>query len=51
MKAQIEMAKEGVVTEAMMKVAKKEGFDPERIRQSVAKEHIVIPVHPSRPHM
>ncbi len=51
MKTQIELAREGVITEAMKKVAMDEGFglDPETIRQRVADGHIVIAVHPNRP--
>ena len=51
MKTQIEMAREGIITEAMKKVAMDEGFglDPETIRQRVADGHIVIAVHPNRP--
>jgi len=51
MKKQIELAREGIITEAMKKVAMDEGFglDPETIRQRVADGHIVIAVHPNRP--
>ena len=51
MKTQIELAREGIITEAMKKVAMDEGFglDPETIRQRVADGHIVIAVHPNRP--
>ena len=42
MKTQLELAKEGKITEAMVKVAEEEGFDAELIRQRVAKGHIVI---------
>ena len=51
MKTQIELAREGIVTEAMTTVALKEGFglEPETIRQRVADGQIVIPVHPDRP--
>ena len=51
MKTQIELASEGIITEAMKKVAMDEGFglDPETIRQRVADGHIVIAVHPNRP--
>ena len=51
MKTQIELAREGIITEAMGKVALNEGFglDPETIRQRVADGHIVIAVHPDRP--
>lgn len=50
MKTQIELAREGIVTDQMKVVAKEEGFTDEIIRQRVADGHIVIPVHPSRPH-
>ena len=49
MKTQIELAKEGIVTEAMARVAEDEGFSTETIRERVALGHIVIPVHPGRP--
>ncbi|MDO9041524.1 MAG: phosphomethylpyrimidine synthase ThiC [Desulfocapsaceae bacterium] len=51
MKTQIELAREGIITDAMKKVAMDEGFglDPETIRQRVADGHIVIAVHPNRP--
>jgi len=51
MKTQIELARDGVVTEAMKTVALEEGFglEPETIRQRVADGQIVIPVHPDRP--
>ena len=49
MKTQIELAKEGTITEQMKRVAIDEGFDEETIRQRVADGHIVIPVHPARP--
>ncbi len=51
MKTQIELAREGVITEAMRAVAVSEGFglEAETIRQRVADGHIVIAVHPSRP--
>lgn len=49
MKTQIELAREGVVTEQMQKVASDEGFTGEVIRQRVADGHIVIPVCHTRP--
>lgn len=51
MKTQIELARAGIITEAMNKVAMDEGFglEPETIRQRVADGHIVIAVHPNRP--
>ncbi|MBW6520807.1 MAG: phosphomethylpyrimidine synthase ThiC [Desulfoarculaceae bacterium] len=51
MKTQIELARSGIITEAMKKVAMDEGFglEPETIRQRVADGHIVIAVHPNRP--
>ncbi len=51
MKTQIELARDGVVTEAMKTVALEEGFglEAETIRQRVADGQIVIPVHPGRP--
>ncbi len=49
MKTQIELAREGKVTQQMETVARDEGFSGEMIRQRVADGHIVIPVHPDRP--
>lgn len=48
MKTQIELAREGIVTDQMTTVAVEEGFDGETIRQRVADGHIVIPVSPVR---
>ncbi len=48
MKTQLELAKEGQVTESMAIVAKDEGFSPEEIRCGVAAGHIVIPCNPQR---
>ncbi len=50
MKTQIEMAKEGQISREMEVVAFEEGLAVEEIRQRVAVGHIVIPVHPLRPH-
>jgi 5-hydroxybenzimidazole synthase len=50
MKTQIEMAKEGQISREMEAVAFEEGLAVEEIRQRVAAGHIVIPVHPLRPH-
>ncbi len=50
MKTQIELAREGIISEQMQRVAQDEGFTGEVIRQRVADGHIVIPVSPSRPH-
>lgn len=51
MKTQIELARAGIISDAMEKVATDEGFglDPETIRQRVADGHIVIAVRPDRP--
>jgi phosphomethylpyrimidine synthase len=49
MKTQIELAKEGIITEQMSAVAEQEGFSAAEIRQRVADGHIVIAVHPLRP--
>lgn len=49
MKTQIELAREGNITEQMESVAGHEGFSGEIIRQRVADGHIVIPTHPNRP--
>ncbi len=48
MKTQIELAREGFITEQMEKVAADEGFSPEIIRQRVADGHIVVSVSPAR---
>ena len=48
MKTQLELAREGKVTESMAIVAKDEGFSPEEIRRGVAAGHIVIPCNPQR---
>lgn len=48
MKTQLELAREGQVTESMAIVAKDEGFSPEEIRCGVAAGHIVIPCNPQR---
>jgi phosphomethylpyrimidine synthase len=49
MKTQIELAREGVITEQVKTVALDEGFEPEIIRERVAKGEIVIPCNPKRP--
>jgi phosphomethylpyrimidine synthase len=49
MKTQLELAKEGVVTPQIAKVAADEGFDAEDIRKKVALGEIVIPCNPGRP--
>ncbi|MGW8195772.1 MAG: phosphomethylpyrimidine synthase ThiC, partial [Desulforhopalus sp.] len=49
MKTQIELAREGVCSSAMMQVAKDEGLPVDTIRLGVAAGHIVIPVTASRP--
>ncbi len=43
MATQLSMAKEGVITEEMKRVATDEGFTPEEVRQKVALGHVVIP--------
>ncbi|SDP61953.1 phosphomethylpyrimidine synthase ThiC [Desulforhopalus singaporensis] len=48
MKTQLELAREGVVSPEMEKVAAAEGFTGEKIRQGVAAGHIVIPANPGR---
>jgi len=48
MKTQLESAKEGVITQQVMKVAENEGFDAEDIRKKVALGEIVIPCNPGR---
>ena len=49
MKTQIELAREGIVTSLMEKVAVDEEYSPEMIRQRVATGEIVIPNNPNRP--
>ena len=49
MQTQIELAKEGIFSEAMKQVAQNEQCTVELIRQRVASGQIVIPVHPDRP--
>lgn len=49
MKTQIELAREGVITSQMEKVAVDEDYSPEVIRQRVAEGEIVIPNNPNRP--
>jgi 5-hydroxybenzimidazole synthase len=48
MKSQIELAREGVTTPQMKKVAGQENISPELIRLRVAKGEIVIPNNPNR---
>ena len=49
MKTQIELAREGVITSQMEKVAVEEDYSPNWIRDRVAKGEIVIPNNPGRP--
>jgi len=49
MKTQIELAREGIITSQMEKVAVDEDYSPEIIRDRVAKGEIVIPNNPNRP--
>ncbi|WP_005038230.1 phosphomethylpyrimidine synthase ThiC [Holophaga foetida] len=48
MSTQIQLARQGLVTDCMRQVAASEGFDPEVIRERVALGHIVIPNNPMR---
>jgi len=48
-KTQLELAREGMVTEPMRQVAAAEGIDPESLRQLVAAGEVVIPQNPNRP--
>lgn len=50
MKTQLELAREGVITQEMQRVATDEGFSGEEIRKNVGAGHIVIPNNPSRKH-
>ncbi|MBU1405490.1 MAG: phosphomethylpyrimidine synthase ThiC [Proteobacteria bacterium] len=49
MKTQLELARDGMITEPMQQVAANEDFAPETIRGLVAKGEIVIPCNPNRP--
>ena len=49
MKTQLELAREGVISKEMARVAEDETREPEQIRQLVALGEIVLPVHPKRP--
>jgi len=44
---QLQAARAGKITEAMAAVAKAEGLDPEKIRESVAAGRVVIPKNPA----
>ena len=48
MKTQVEMAREGIITSQVKKVAEDENFSPEIIRKRVANGEIVIPNNPGR---
>ena len=48
MKTQIELARDGIISEQMKKVAQDENFNPEIIRVRVAAGEIVIPCNPAR---
>jgi phosphomethylpyrimidine synthase len=49
MKTQLELARDGMITEPMQQVATNEDFSGETIRALVAKGEIVIPMNPNRP--
>ena len=48
MKSQIQLAREGIVTPQMERVAKDENIAADQIRHRVALGHIVIPNNPNR---
>ncbi|SMC51215.1 phosphomethylpyrimidine synthase [Desulfocicer vacuolatum DSM 3385] len=48
MKTQLEIARDGIISEQMNQVAADENISPELIRSRVAKGEIVIPCNPSR---
>jgi len=48
MKTQLELARDGIISEQMKKVAADENFNPEIIRARVAAGEIVIPCNPAR---
>lgn len=47
--SQLELARQGLITPAVHKVAESEGLAPELIRERLAKGQIVIPCNPARP--
>ncbi|MEN8142803.1 MAG: phosphomethylpyrimidine synthase ThiC, partial [Thermodesulfobacteriota bacterium] len=49
MKTQLELARDGVISEQMRKVAEDENYEPELIRERVGAGEIVIPNNPNRP--
>lgn len=49
MKTQLELAREGIITEPMRQVAALEGLTQEIIRKRVATGDVVIATHPNRP--
>ncbi|MDW8097748.1 MAG: phosphomethylpyrimidine synthase ThiC, partial [Aquificaceae bacterium] len=44
-KTQMHLARQGVITEEMRYVAKREGLHPEFVRQEVAKGRMIIPAN------
>ncbi|MBF0211429.1 MAG: phosphomethylpyrimidine synthase ThiC [Desulfamplus sp.] len=46
MKTQIELARDGIISEQMLQIANDEGYSPETIKNLVAKGEIVIPNNP-----
>ncbi|MBR2066408.1 MAG: phosphomethylpyrimidine synthase ThiC, partial [Kiritimatiellae bacterium] len=44
---QLEAAREGILTDAMKRVAKDEGLDAEAVRAAVASGEAVIPLNPA----
>ncbi|MFN2366531.1 MAG: phosphomethylpyrimidine synthase ThiC, partial [Desulfurivibrionaceae bacterium] len=49
MKTQLELARQGKITEQMREVARNEGLEPELIRKRLGAGEIVIPINPNRP--
>ncbi len=47
---QIELARKGIISDEMIKVAQDEGFEPENIQEKIALGHIVVPCNPNRLH-
>ncbi|KMY65898.1 thiamine biosynthesis protein ThiC [Desulfocarbo indianensis] len=49
MATQVELAQQGVITEAMRTIAMEEGLEPEQVRQGFAQGRIVAPLNSGRP--
>jgi len=49
MPTQIQLARQGLITDPIRQIALMEGQDPESLRERVALGHVVIPCNPNRP--